>query len=136
MLAPPHPDMRFRLFALLCAFALPAVAQTTFVNPAKPGSPEAATVGSLEIARTGKEVLLTWTLPEGEIRMIEIMRHTSPQAPGRGRVAGVRPEPPIFADTVPDEQAIYWYWLKITRPNGLVLNIGPVPTPESSVWTP
>lgn len=128
--------MCLRLLAFFCALALPVAAQTTFVNPAKPGTPEAAVTGSLEIARTGNEVLLTWTLPEGEVRMLEIMRHTSPQAPGRGRVAGVRTEPPIYADSVPDEQATYWYWLKLTRPNGQVINIGPVATPSAAVWRP
>lgn len=131
--------MPYRLYALLGALLLTSVvtnAQTTFVTPAKPGTAEAVKTGTLEVARTGNEVLITWTLPEGEVRLIEIMRHTSPQAPGRGRVAGVRAEPALYADTVPDTQTTYWYWLKLTRPTGQVVNIGPVSTPDPTVWTP
>ena len=125
-----------RLLALVCALAVPTVAQTTFVEPAKPNTPEVSQKGSLEVARTGNEVLIAWTLPDGEVRLLEIMRHSSSSAPGRGRVAGLRSDVRSYIDTAPDATVTYWYWIKITRPNGVIVNIGPVATPSATVWTP
>lgn len=120
---------------LLGVFVASLCAQTTYVVPAKPGTPEAAANGTLEVARSGVEVLLTWTLPEGEVRTIEIYRNTISEVKGRGRAGAVRTDVTVFHDKVPDEQT-YWYWVKLTRPNGVIVNIGPVATPKAAVWTP
>lgn len=135
--------MKFvRLLALPLALTLPVVGQTTpppppaFVSPATPGSPETAESGSLEVARSGTEVYLTWTLPAGEVRLLEIMRNTSISPQGRDRVASLRNTLLLHLDTVPDPDATYWYWVKITRPDGRIINIGPVATPSATVWTP
>ncbi len=129
--------MRF-LPALLfaCVSALPAGAQTTYVAPAAPGSANVAVTGSLEVARNENEVLLTWTLPEGDFRQIEIYRNSHQNTTGRGRVTAVRATTTLYHDVVPDLTVTYWYWVKLTRGDGSVVNIGPVPTPDPSVWTP
>ncbi len=124
-----------RLLALLVFFAGAACAQTTYVVPAKPGTPEAAQKGTLEVARSGNEILLTWTLPEGEFRTIEIYRNKSEVAAGRERVGSVRTDVRVWHDQVPDQET-YWYWLKLTRPNGVIVNLGAVATPKAAVWTP
>lgn len=124
-----------RLLALLGLFVATLCAQTTYVAPAKPGTPEAAQRGTLEVARSGNEVLLTWTLPEGEIRMIEIYRNKTEVAAGRERVGSVRVDVRTWHDQVPDQET-YWYWLKLTRPNGVIVNLGAVATPKAAVWTP
>ena len=124
-----------RTLALLGVLAAPLCAQTTYIAPAKPGTPEAAARGTLEVARSGDEVILTWTLPEGEVRTIEIYRNNGSDAKGRGRAGTVRTDVTVFHDKVPDGQT-YWYWLKLTRPNGVVVNVGPVSTPAATVWQP
>lgn len=128
--------MSYRLSAILLALVLPVVAQTTFITPAKPGTPEAQTTPTLDVARSGNEVMITWTLPALEIKQFEIMRNTTSDARGRGRVAALRTEPAIYLDKVPDETVTYWYWAKMTLASGQVINVGPVATPESKIWTP
>lgn len=135
MVMRPRPMNLVRLLALLGAFAAALCAQTTYVVPAKPGTPEAAQKGTLEVARNGNEVLLSWTLPEGEIRMIEIYRNKTEVATGRERVGTVRTDVHTWHDQVPDHET-YWYWLKLTRPNGVIVNLGAVATPKAAVWTP
>lgn len=126
----------YRAIALLgVAVATSLCAQTTYVTPAEPGSPEVAQRGALEVARSGDDVLLTWTLPEGEVRTLELYRNTTEQAPGRTRIGSPRVDVRMWSDKVPDDQT-YWYWVKITRPNGIVVNIGPVATPAHQVWMP
>lgn len=120
------------LFALLCALASPVVAQTTYVSSAPAGTEGI----KLHVARSGNDVMITWELPPIEIKQFEIFRHTRREAQGRGRAAAVRTEPAIFLDQVADQATTYWYWLKITLGNGQVVNIGPVPTPAATVWTP
>ena len=119
--------------ALFSAFALGAFAQTAPV-PAIP--PAAQPKSVLEVARTDNDVLLAWTLPDSDIKSVEIMRNTKDSATGRGRVAAVRKEVLSYKDQVPDTTVVYWYWLKLTRPSGETINIGPVPTPTTKVWTP
>lgn len=92
--------------------------------------------GALEVARSGSDVLITWTLPAGDFKQIEIYRNTNNGAPGRTRAAAVRNEPRTYMDKVPDLTVTYWYWLKLTRTTGQIVNIGPVPTPTPTVWQP
>lgn len=125
--------MSSRLFALLCALVSPVVAQTTYVPSAPAGTVDAP---QLHVARSGNEVMITWALPPLEIKQFEIFRNTHKDTKGRGRAAAVRTEPAIFLDQVPDLSVTYWYWLKITLASGQVLNVGPVATPDATVWTP
>lgn len=121
------PPLRF--IALLCFSVASLCAQTS------PAIPAAVQKGTLEVARSGNEVLLTWKLPDGEVRSIEIFRNTHSDVKGRGRAGTVRSDVTVFSDRVPDDQ-IYWYWIKLMLPNGTHTNIGPVPTPSGAVWTP
>lgn len=131
-----------RHLALLGALAVSAFAQTPPPASAPTPAPSPAATAPtqkkivLEVARTGNEVLLTWTLPEGEVRMLEIMRNTTENAQGRGRIGTTRATVNVFSDTVPDTAATYWYWVKITRPSGEIINSNPVATPSAKVWTP
>lgn len=121
--------------ALFSAFVIGAFAQTA-PAPAPASSPAAQPKSVLDVARTDNDVLLAWTLPDADIKAVEIMRNTKDTPAGRDRVAAVRKEVITYKDQVPDAAAVYWYWLKLTRPNGEVINIGPVPTPITKVWTP
>lgn len=127
--------MSSRLFALLCAFAFPVFAQTTYVPSAPAGSTSDAM--QLNVARSENEVLLSWVLPTNiEIKRVEIYRNTTNDAKGRGRAATVRVEPATYIDQVTDLNVTYWYWLKLTLANDQVVNVGPVATPPATVWTP
>ncbi len=132
--------MLIRLLLLASALILPVAAQTAPSAPAPatppPAQPPPKEAFQLQVARNDREVILTWTLPKAEIKQFEIMRGIRPEAAGRGRVAAVRTEPAVYYDSVPDSTATYWYWLKITFNGGHIMNVGPVPTPESKVWTP
>lgn len=131
-----------RLLAAALALSSTAFAQTSPALPASPPASPARTEAelvkstTLQVARNGNEVIVSWVLPKADIKQFEIFRNTRDQAPGRTRAAAVRTDPPVFHDTVADAQITYWYWLKITLVNGETVNIGPVPTPSAKVWTP
>lgn len=132
--------MPLRHLVFFGALAGSAFAQTPPATTAPAPTPAPAVPApkkiTLEVARTGNEVLLTWTLPEGEVRMLEIMRNTTENAQGRGRVGTTRATVNVFSDTVPDASVTYWYWVKITRPTGEVINSNAVATPSAKVWSP
>ena len=136
---PPCPAMFIRLLALALALTPPAFAQPA---PSSAQNAEAAKAGRsaqcrLHVARNGKEVLISWILPDNtEVKQFEIFRNTRDQALGRGRVAAVRTTPAIYYDSLPEEGTKYWYWLKVTFVDGVVVNVGPVATPDPDVWTP
>jgi hypothetical protein len=121
------PPLRF--IALFCFSAASLCAQTASAPSA------AAQKGTLEVARSGNEVLLTWQLPHSEVRSIEIFRNAHSDTKGRGRVGTVRSDITVFHDRAPDGQT-YWYWIKLMLPDGTHANIGPVATPSGTVWTP
>jgi predicted phage tail protein len=131
-----------RHLVLFGTLAVSAFAQTTPTPAATPAAPTPAPAVPapkeivLEVARTENEVSLTWTLPEGEVRMLEIMRNTSSNAQGRDRIGTTRATVKVYSDRVPDAAATYWYWIKITRPTGEIINSQPVPTPSAKVWSP
>ena len=129
--------MTFRLHLLLAALALPLAA----AEPASgsPGSEPVALLktSQLHVARNGAEVVVSWDIPADlAIKGIDVYRNTRDQASGRSRVDFVRPAPAVLRDKVPDAALTYWYWLKIVLVTGETVNIGPVKTPEASVWTP
>ena len=128
--------MPCRLLALFCAFAFPVFAQTTYV-PSAPVGTESSDAMQLFVARSENEVMITWALPKNvEIKSCEIYRNTNAETKGRGRAATVRAEPAVYIDQVADLNVTYWYWLKLTLASGQVVNVGPVPTPAATVWTP
>lgn len=123
---------------ILCVFAFFGTVCLDTEVRASEATPASAvtTEGSLEVARSGADVMITWKLPQGEFRQIEIYRNTNNGAPGRTRAAAVRSETVHYMDKVPDLTVTYWYWLKLTRKTGEIVNIGPVPTPSPTVWQP
>jgi hypothetical protein len=98
------------------------------VKPAAP-VPAAPTADKPVVAtRAGAVVQVAWVLPESDVgfKAVEIMRNDRDQAQGRGRVRAVRASVSNIEDTVPDADANYWYWIKLTRNDGQVQNLGPV----------
>lgn len=90
----------------------------------------------LTVARNGAEVSVTWELPDVEIRGMDLIRNDRKDPKGRDRLAFISKKTPHYIDTVPDASATYWYWLKITLKSGRTVGVGPVPTPDATVWTP
>ena len=105
-----------------------APAETVVVLP--PPAPVLAP-GTLHTKRTGSTVRVTWALPVSSsgYRAIEIMRNTQEQPSGRTRIRALRAAITEIEDTIPDTQANYWYWLKVTHNDGTIQNIGPVACP-------
>jgi acyl carrier protein phosphodiesterase len=90
--------------------------------------------GTLKALRKGGLVRVYWALPVSAngYRAIEIMRNTQEQAAGRARIRALRASITEIEDTVPDIQANYWYWLKVTHADGTIQNIGPISSPPRS----
>ena len=97
-------------------------------KPVVPVPPAPSADNPVVAARAGSVVHVSWALPESDVgfKAIEIMRNDREQAPGRGRVRAVRSTVTTIEDTVPDANANYWYWIKLTRNDGQVQNLGPV----------
>ncbi len=115
----------------LCLFILPGL------HAAKPASAPAQIdpPGTLKAFVEPLGNLVSWTLPEGEIRAIELLRDTDSDPKGRVRVSAFRATTTTYFDDVPDKAAAYFYWLKVTRPDGTSVNIGPV-SPVVAPTTP
>lgn len=128
--------MDLRSYTLLLALALSA---THPACPAAAGAGAAnstAFEGSVEAARSGNDVFLTWKLPKGEFIRVEIYRNTNSSTSGRGRVNTTRTDVTQVLDQVPDPTVTYWYWIKVIRADGTHQNVGPVATPSGDVWQP
>ena len=133
--------MKLRLSVLAAALALQAFAQAApsiaSTAPTEDPTITATRKSELQVARNGKEIIVSWVLPKTtEVKQFEIFRNTRDQAAGRVRAATVRTEPAVYFDAVAETDTTYWYWLKITLKNGQVVNVGPVSTPHPQVWTP
>jgi len=124
--------------SILCLVGMTSAALGRAAPGAVSTTPAAAPAMTLAAARNGDEILLSWEIPrlDIDIRQIELMRHTRREQKGRSRVATVHARHGLYTDRVPDPSAAYWYWLKITLADGLILGVGPVQTPSASVWQP
>lgn len=122
-------------FALLLALAFPT---TAVLCPAAEAAPPATVpfAGSIEAARTGNEVLLTWKLPGGDFIRVEFYRNPNSSTADRGQVNTTRTDATQLLDQVPDLTVTHWYWLKLICADNTHLNVGPVPTPSANVWQP
>ena len=122
-------------YVLLLALASP---MTAALCPAAEASPPAAApfAGSIDAARSGNEVLLTWRIPDGEFIRVEIFRNTNSSTAGRGRVNTTRTDVTQLLDQVPDLTVTYWYWIKLIRADGTHVNVGLAATPAGDVWQP
>ena len=98
------------------------------VKPAAPVAAAPTADKPVVATRAGDVVQVSWALPESDVgfKAIEIMRNERSEAQGRGRVRAVRSTVTTIEDTVPDANANYWYWIKLTRNDGQVQNLGPV----------
>ncbi len=128
---PPPPVVVTSPPVTLAPEPTPVAPVVAVPEPAPVPEPPPAPEPKLEAARSGSNVRLAWVLPAtpGGYRAIEIMRNTSSNATGRGRVRAVRATVTSLEDTVPDAQANYWYWLKLTPVEGGVINLGPIAAP-------
>lgn len=128
--------MFLRILSLAVALSVSSFAQTHSAGTSPVSRRPQSSEFQVNVARNDREVIITWILPQVDIKQFEIFRHTSSSANGRGRVASVRTQPPVYYDNVPESETKYWYWLKVTLADGFIMNIGPVATPESKVWIP
>jgi hypothetical protein len=103
---------------------------------AKPDDSSAPIEPTLTVARNGVDVMLAWALPKGSYRSIEITRHTQSNPRGRTSVGVDGPSQTNYLDSLPDKAPTYWYWLKVTRSDLTVFNVGPARSDPSEVWTP
>lgn len=90
----------------------------------------------LGVARNGREVVISWELPEVDVRALDVIRNTQKETKGRDRVANVSKKTTHYVDAVPDATVTYWYWLKITLRDGRTVGVGPIATPTAEVWSP
>ncbi len=104
---------------------------------AKGGKASAApAVPKLEAARNGREVSLTWSLPEGAAEHYDLYRNTRETPAGRTRVATLYPPASLYLDQVPEAETTYWYWIQVRDAAGRETTIGPVASKPATVWTP
>lgn len=73
-------------------------------------------------------VELSWTLPEGDIRKVDICSHVLSRIEGRRRVATVTKNDTTWSEALPDTKRNYWYSIKVTLADDTVINIGPAST--------
>ncbi len=90
----------------------------------------------LEAARNGREVSLTWNLPEGGAEHLDLYRHNRETPAGRTRVATLYPPASLYLDQVPEADTTYWYWLVVRDSEGRESTLGPIASKPATVWTP
>jgi hypothetical protein len=111
----------------------PAPVAAVVAPAAKPPAAAPTTENPVVTTRDGAVVQVSWVLPVSDVgyKAVEIMRNDRSDAPGRSRVRAVRASVTTIEDTVPDAETDYWYWIKLTRVDGQVQNLGPVPAPKN-----
>lgn len=114
----------------------PTVPVTPPAAPAKQVNVEPPAEAKLTLARNSADVVVSWTLPPGNYRSIQITRHTQSEPRGRTGVGSVGPATTSFPDILPDKTATYWYWIKVTQTDLTVFNVGPVISKPAEVWNP
>jgi hypothetical protein len=114
----------------------PTAPSTPPVAPAKQVTVEPPAEAKLTLARNGADVVVSWSLPPGNYRSIQITRHTQSEPRGRTGVGSVGPSTTSYPDTLPDKTATYWYWIKVTQTDLSVFNVGPVISKPAEVWNP
>jgi len=82
--------------------------------------------------RTDDFTTLKWNFPEGQYAEIRIIRSTRPiSEPFRkprytSDVAKTLEAKSQYVDTLPDPNADYWYWFRVTLKSGAVVDKGPI----------
>ncbi|WP_145928863.1 hypothetical protein OH491_12335 [Termitidicoccus mucosus] len=122
------------VFGSIASIVLSSTVWAASEKQSEPKQPEAAaaaqTNGSLKAGRKGDKVTLTWTLPEGNWRRVEIIRNDKPDVKNRKRVKVCRRGDIAYVDTISDTGKQYWYWLKLFDKDNAITNIGPVKAEE------
>jgi len=82
------------------------------------------------VIRTDNIATLTWDFPAADFRTITINRCTRPTPrpfPASSTLVTTSLECKVqYTDTLPDPNADYWYWFKLTTKSGAVIHKGPV----------
>lgn len=92
-------------------------------------------VQELRVARSGRAVMLNWTIPTGSLRRLVIYRNDREAAEGRGVVGLLRSPSQVkgYVDQLPRTDGAYWYWLGAIGRDGKETLYGPVfSAPEST----
>ena len=128
------------------AAVAPAVNPTTTPVSAPNAAPAPATpavessaspsVQELQTARSGRAVMLNWTIPTGSLRRLVIYRNDRNSTEGRTVIGLLRSPSQVkgYVDQLPRVEGAYWYWLGAVGRNGKETLYGPVlSTPGSAV---
>ena len=120
------------------ALAAVAVAATPAPQASTPATPAVApvvlpSVSEFQTARSGRAVMLNWTLPSASLRRVVIYRNDRSAPEGRNVVGLLRSPAKAkgFVDQVPGDGA-YWYWLGVVGRDGKETIYGPVLSGPSS----
>jgi len=82
------------------------------------------------VTRTENAATLSWDFPEANFKTITISRRTRP-TPKPSPVGSTQVTTSLecraqYADPLPDSNADYWYWFKITTKSGGIIHKGPI----------
>jgi hypothetical protein len=80
---------------------------------------------SFSATRNGAVVHLEWTYDLSVYKSAELYRNATGQADARDRLATLKPGDKHYKDTLIEARA-YYYWLKVTPPDGPEDYIGPI----------
>jgi hypothetical protein len=112
----------------------PAPALTVAPAP-EASAPTSASAQELQAARSGRAVMLNWTIPTGTLRRLVIYRNDRETAEGRTVVGLLRSPSRVkgYVDQLPRTDGAYWYWLGAVGRNGQETIYGPIfSAPESA----
>ncbi len=98
-------------------------------EPAQIAAPApAAAIPELQAARSGRAVMLNWTIPTQSLRRLVIYRNDKASSEGRTEVALLRSPSQVkgFVDQLPKADGVYWYWLGAIGRDGKETVFGPL----------
>jgi len=82
------------------------------------------------ITRTDETATVKWEFPEDEYKLIQIARYPKPVSGSYMEKKNIRHTTLAgksqFSDTMPDPNADYWYWFRITLKSGDMIYKGPI----------
>ncbi|OAM90444.1 hypothetical protein OH491_01365 [Termitidicoccus mucosus] len=94
----------------------------------KASAVQAVAGAEVKAVQKGDKVTITWTLPKGDWRVINLSRNGQEKTKGRVKIKAVNPnKAKSYVDTVPDASKQYWYWFSASRTGEGNVEIGPIP---------
>jgi len=84
------------------------------------------------VTRTDDFTTLKWSFPEGDCAEVRIIRSTRPLSEPfrkpryKTDVATTVEANSQYVDTLPDPNADYWYWFRVTLKSGTIVDKGPI----------